>query len=272
MYDIMDLCVECKACKAECPSSVDMAKIKFEFLAHYYRHNPVPRRVKLFADIAFWSHLGSGLLAPVSNFMLKNGAVRWVMDKWLGISRERALPELAAVPFTLWFKHRQKQRANGESPIANLPKKVVLFNDTFNTYNYPHVAIAATEVLEAAGFEVILPGHTCCGRPMISKGLVEQARRAAADTVARLLPPAQQGLPIVGLEPSCLLSIKDEYFDLLKGDQRVKTVEDQCYTIEEFIGSIVTNDDSGTFFSNLSANGRIKINPPDLTSFHGLYP
>jgi Fe-S oxidoreductase len=277
MYNIMDLCVECKACKAECPSSVDMAKIKFEFLAHYYKHNPVPLRVKLFADIAFWSHLGSGMLAPLSNFMLKNRAVRWAIDKWLGISRQRPLPEMAAMPFTLWFKHRQKQRANGQitkgksqranhkgqidrqgapdlqSPVSNPQKKVVLFNDTFNTYNYPHVAIAATEVLEAAGFEVILPGHKCCGRPMISKGLVEQARRAAADTVVRLLPLAQQGLPIVGLEPGCLLSIRDEYFDLLPGDPRVKTVADQCYTFEEFIANLAQ---AGEFDLPLNGSAR----------------
>jgi Fe-S oxidoreductase len=109
---------------------------------------------------------------------------------------------------------------------------------TFNTYNYPQVAIAATEVLEAAGFEVVLPGHKCCGRPMISKGLVEKARRAARDTVDRLAPFAEQGIPIVGLEPSCLLTMRDEYYDLLPDDPRVKVVAEHCYTFEEFIAKL----------------------------------
>ncbi len=231
MYEVMDLCIECKACKAECPSSVDMAKIKFEFLSHYYDKHPVPLRVKLFADIAFWSHLGSGVFAPLSNWSLRNGLVRWGLEKFLGISRQRQLPEFASLPFTRWFKQRER--------IANKQaKRVVLFNDTFNTYNYPHVSIAATEVLEAAGFEVVLPGHKCCGRPMISKGLVSKARRAAQDTVTRLLPFAEQGLPIVGLEPSCILSLRDEYFALLPGDWRVKKVAEHCYTFEEFIAKL----------------------------------
>jgi Fe-S oxidoreductase len=234
MFEVMDLCIECKACKAECPSSVDMAKIKFEFLSHFYEVFKVPLRVKLFADIAFWSHLGSGMFAPLSNWSLKNGLVRWGLEKFLGISRHRQLPEFAAIPFTLWFKHRAA--TNGQPPATG--KKVVLFNDTFNTYNYPHTAIAATELFEAAGFEVILPGHRCCGRPMISKGLVKAARRAAQDTIDRLTPLAQQGLPIVGLEPSCILSIRDEYFSLLPGDERVKLVADHCYTFEEFMARL----------------------------------
>jgi FAD/FMN-containing dehydrogenase/Fe-S oxidoreductase len=236
MFEVMDLCIECKACQAECPSSVDMAKIKFEFLAQYYEKNPVPFRVKLFADIAFWSHLGSGSLAPLSNWLMKNGLIRRWLEKNLGISRKRQLPLLASMPFTLWFK--QRQMANGHVGQSTDKPKVVLFNDTFNTYNYPHISIAATEVLEAAGFEVLLPGHKCCGRPMISKGLVNKARRAARDTIERLLPFAEKGIPIVGLEPSCILSVRDEYFSLLPGDWRVKKVAEHCYTFEEFIAKL----------------------------------
>jgi len=137
------------------------------------------------------------------------------------------------MPFTRWFKLHHKAQ------ITKNPKKVVLFNDTFNTYNYPQVAIAATELLEAAGFEVILPGHNCCGRPMISKGLVQQARRAAQDTVNRLAPLAEQGLPIVGLEPSCILSIRDEYFYLLpQARSQVKLIAEHCYTFEEFVAKL----------------------------------
>jgi FAD/FMN-containing dehydrogenase/Fe-S oxidoreductase len=250
MYGVMDLCIECKACQTECPSSVDMTKIKFEFLSHYYEKHPVPLRAKIFADIAFWSHLSSGLPAPLANRLMKNGLVRWGLEKFLGISRQRSLPEFASQPFTYWFKQRtvasrqksvvssQRTTGNGSQAAVGGRQAVVLFNDTFNTYNYPQVAIAATEVLEVAGFEVILPGHKCCGRPMMSKGLVTKARRAARDTIARLAPLAEQGLPIIGLEPSCLLSMRDEYFSLLPGDPRVKLVADHCFTFEEFIAQL----------------------------------
>ena len=114
---------------------------------------------------------------------------------------------------------------------------MVLFNDTFNTYNDPEVAIAATEVLEAAGYRVVLPGHWCCGRPMVSKGLVEQARAAARDTVDKLHPLVAQGMPVVGLEPSCILTLKDEYLSLLPDDPRARAVAGAVVTFEEFVAA-----------------------------------
>jgi ferredoxin len=113
MYQVMDLCISCKACKSECPSSVDMAKIKFEFLAHYYDRHPIPLRAKLFADIAFWSHLSSGLTASMANWVVNNKIVRWGLENYVGISRQRHLPQFAPVPFTRWFKHRPKA-GNGQ--------------------------------------------------------------------------------------------------------------------------------------------------------------
>jgi Fe-S oxidoreductase len=237
MYEVMDLCIECKACKAECPSSVDMAKIKFEFLSQYYEKHSVSLRTRVFADIATWSRISSGVLAPLVNWTLRAELVRWGLERFLGITRQRTLPEFARHPFSHWFQHRQ----NGGSPPSNRPGsrgQVVLFNDTFNNYNYPQVAIAATEVLESAGFEVLLSGHKCCGRPMISKGLVDKARNAAQHTVDCLAPFAEQGIPIVGLEPSCLLSVRDEYLYLLPDDPRVKTIAEHCYTFEEFIAKL----------------------------------
>lgn len=229
MYEAMDLCIECKACKTECPSSVDMTKIKFEFLAQYYKKNGVPLRSRLMANIALFSRWNSGLVAPLVNTMMANGAVRWLMEKTLGVGRKRKLPQFARVPFTTWFRKR------GPSPASS--KKVVLFNDTFNTFNYPHVSIAATEVLEAAGFEVILPGHWCCGRPMISKGLVKQARAAAQDCIEKLSPFAEQGIPIVGLEPSCLLTLRDELLTLLPDDPRGAVIAKHSFLFEEFIAN-----------------------------------
>ena len=241
MYEVMDLCIECKACKAECPSSVDMAKIKFEFLAQYHAANGTPRRARLFADVARLSRLASGVFAPLANGSQRNGLIRAQMEKRLGVSRHRTLPTFAREPFTKWFRKRRDAR-----PAA---RKVALFHDTFNTYNDPAIAIAATEVLEAAGFEVVLPGHRCCGRPMISKGLVDEARAAARHTVERLAPFARQGIPIVGLEPSCLLSLRDEYLYLLPDDPRAQRVAEHVYMFEEFIDQRAEAGDLGLRFT-----------------------
>ena len=230
MYEVMDLCVECKACKSECPSSVDMAKIKFEFLAQYHAKHGTPLRTRLFGDIARFSRLASGALAPPINGVLGSMLVRFALDRGLGISRQRKLPAFTRKPFTRWFKQRPQRTQERE--------RVVLFNDTFNTFNEPHVAIAAVEVLEAAGFEVILPGHRCCGRPLISKGMVKKARAAARDTVERLAPYAKAGLPIIGLEPSCLLSMRDEYLYLLPDSREAREVAHHAVLFDEFVARL----------------------------------
>ena len=245
MYEVMDLCIECKACKAECPSSVDMAKIKFEWLSHYHDAHGVPLRARLFGDIARLSRLSSGPLAPLANRLLHNPVVRGALEKTVGISRQRPLPPFAQEPFTTWYRRHQAARSSHHSL-----KRVVLFNDTFNTYNDPHVAIAATEFLDAAGYDVLLPGHTCCGRPAISKGLVGQARALAQDTVAKLAPFAEQGIPIVGLEPSCLLSLRDEYLSLLPDDSRARLVADHAHTFEEFVADLASRGELEVTFTD----------------------
>ena len=227
MYQVMDLCIECKACKAECPSSVDMAKIKFEFLAQYNKANGIPLRARMFGDIPRMSRMAAGRIAPVVNRLMASAPMRALLESRFGISRRRTMPAFAREPFTDWFRRRKR------TPVHD--RRVVLFNDTFNTYNHPHVARAAVEVLEAAGYEVVLPGHGCCGRPAISKGLVEEARAFARETVERLAPYAEQGLPIVGLEPSCLLTLRDEFLYLLPDDSRVKTIAEKAVMFEEFI-------------------------------------
>ncbi len=241
MYQVMDLCVECKGCKSECASSVDMAKIKTEFLAHYYDKHGIPLRTRLFGKIAVLNRLCSGKLAPLANRILQNYAVRMAMKMTLGIESRRDMPPFAPESFITWFYNRPM-------PIVQNPKNmVVLFTDTFNTYNYPHVAIAATEVLESLGFKVILSEHGCCGRPSISKGLIEQARNYARKTVAKLAPYAKHGIPIIGLEPSCILSVRDEYLYFLADNDEVKMVADMCFTFEEFVADLDL-----TGFKNLS--------------------
>ncbi len=244
MYEVMDLCIECKACKSECPSSVDMAKIKFEFLAQYHKRHGIPLRTRLFGDIAKISQLSSGPMAPAVNGIMRSLPVRFLLDRAAGISMQRRMPVFARTPFTAWFRKRPQ---NGQKR-----ERVVLFHDTFNTFNDPHVSIAAVEVLEAAGFEVILPGHGCCGRPAISKGLVKKARAAARDTVRKLLPYAKEGLPVIGLEPSCLLSMRDEYLYLLPEREEAHIVAEKAVLFDEFIVRLAEEGQLSVTFTDAS--------------------
>ncbi len=227
MYEVMDLCLECKGCKAECPSSVDMAKLKYEFLAQYYARHGTPLRARVFGNVERLNRLGCAF-APVSNWVMGSAPARWALDRFLGIHRNRRLPPFAAQTFDRWFASR-----GGRRPAASRGP-VVLFNDTYMTYNYPEIGKAAVKVLESAGFEVILPDKKCCGRPLISKGLIRQAKANAAYNVDRLFRYASQGIPIVGCEPSCILTFRDEYPDLLD-DPRAGQLAKHVLLMEEFL-------------------------------------
>ncbi len=229
MHGAMDLCVECKACKAECPSSVDMAKLKFEFLAGHQARHGVSARTRLFAGAERFGRLGSGAMAPLLNGLLESGPVRSLLAR-LGVDRRRSLPPLARQSFQEWFRRRARH-THHESGSA----RVALFHDTFTSYHHPRVARATVELLEAAGCAVELAGHRCCGRPLISKGLVEPATAMARQTVARLAPLAAAGVPIVGLEPSCVLTLRDEYLYLLPNEPEARQVAEHSLTLEEYL-------------------------------------
>ena len=233
MYSALDLCVECKSCKSECPSSVDMAKIKTEFMAHYYENHPIPLRSRLFADFGALSRLASGPQAPFINWFMRQKWVRQMMEKTVGIDRRREMPPFARQSFVAWFRAR-----NDAPPGTERRMPVVLLHDTVNTYNHPEVSIAATRVLEAAGYRVLLPGHKDVGRPAISKGMLNLAKALAEDTLSRLEPFARDGIPIVGLEPSDVSALKDDYFSLLPDNPVVKLVADVTVTFEEFMASL----------------------------------
>ncbi|MEM7330693.1 MAG: FAD-linked oxidase C-terminal domain-containing protein, partial [Chloroflexota bacterium] len=228
VYDAMDLCISCKACKAECPSSVDMAKIKAEWLHHYYQANGTPLRARIFANIAPLSRLASGPLAPLLNFGSSLGLVQKLMAKTVGIGGKRPLPKFAAQSFQSWF-NSHRSSSNGRNG------RVVLFADTFNSYNYPDVAMAANEVLEAAGYEVILPRVTDTGRPALSKGLLKKAQSIADKVLTDLEPFAEAGLPIIFLEPSELSAIVDDYAVLLPQDGRLAQIKSHCFSFEQFM-------------------------------------
>ena len=229
LHEVMELCLECKACKAECPSNVDMAKLKYEFLDKYHGANGHSLRDLLFGHVGALSRWGS-FFAPLSNWGLGVGPLREFLTEQAGIDPRRELPRFAGQTFRQWF------RARGGSPSAvNGP--VVLFPDTFTDYNHPSLGAAATRVLEGLGFQVVVPEARCCGRPMLSKGMMDRARRNAIYNVERLYPYVEGGAKVVGLEPSCILGFRDDFVDLLDGEarERAKAVGESVMLAEEFV-------------------------------------
>ena len=226
LFEAMDLCIECKACKSECPSGVDVGKMKFEFLSQYYRNHRIPIRTQLFARADLVSRFGSAL-APVSNWVL-NSPLKPVLNHILGVATERSFPTFARQNFWDWWKRRHTPK-----PTPN-QARVVLFVDTFNGYNEPWVAQSAVRVLERLGYAVTIADRTCCGRPMISKGLSDLARAHALDNINRLRRFLADEVPIVGLEPSCILSFRDDYFSLVD-DPDLPALSKLCLTLEEFL-------------------------------------
>ena len=230
LHEALDLCVECKACKAECPTGVDMAKIKYEVLAQRNKEHGTPLRAKLFANIATLAKLTSPF-ASVANALSKPAPVRALMQRFGGIAAARPLPAFASQTFPRWFK----QHTFGPPKVTAPRGDVVLFHDTFTDYFNPEVGQAATRVLEGLGYRVVLAERTgCCGRPAISKGLLPEAKKWAQKNVEALLPYARRGVPIVGTEPSCLLTFRDEYPDLLRNEDS-KTVAAQSFLLDELI-------------------------------------
>ncbi|MBI2486034.1 MAG: FAD-binding protein [Deltaproteobacteria bacterium] len=229
MYKVYDLCLACKGCKRECPSSVDVAKMKIEFLAHYHAAHGITMRDRMFGFIHEISRISS-TVAPFANFLLDNTVSRWFLGK-MRIHPNRSLPSFAHKTFTDWFYNRQPTNRKTLSD-----KKVVYFHDTWTTFYYPEVGQAAVKLLETAGFEVILVSNrVCCGRPMLSKGIADSARSRAIRNVTLLAQYARRGIPVIGTEPSCILAFRDEYQDLLPGNADAKIVAENSFLLEEFL-------------------------------------
>ena len=225
LHEALDLCVECKACKAECPSGVDLAKLKYEVLWHRQREHGAPLRDRAFANIAKLARAGS--MAPwLANAASRLPGVRPLLHR-AGVHRERPLPRFAARTFEGWFGRRR-------APAATRGR-VVLFVDTFTNHFHPEVGMAATRIVEALGYRVVLVERTgCCGRPSISKGLLDEARELARVNVAALAGYAEDGVAIVGLEPSCLLTLRDEY-PLLLRDEESRSVAGRALLFDEWL-------------------------------------
>jgi FAD/FMN-containing dehydrogenase/Fe-S oxidoreductase len=221
LHEILDLCLECKACKSECPLSVDMATMKSEFLSHYQAQHGTPLRSRLFGAIRRLNRAGAAT-APLSNLPVPRG----LLERVAGIDRRRPLPRFTRNTLLRWDKGRQRRPgARGE---------VVFLADSFTTFTEPAIGRAAIELLEAAGWSVRLESAGCCGRSSISKGLLDQAQAMAAAMVDRLAPEAERGVPIVGCEPSCLLTLREEH-PALVDDPRATTVAGQTRLVEELL-------------------------------------
>ncbi len=236
-----DLCLSCKACKSECPTSVDIATYKAEFLSHYYEHRRRPLHAYAFGMIDRWARAAS--VAPrVVNFVNHAPGLSSIVRKTLRVAPQRALPSFAPVSFRKWARKRgvptvgqsdrPRQAASGAAP----ERQIILWTDTFNNYFHPHTCKAAMEVLEAAGFTVSIPrGHLCCGRPLYDFGMLDRAKRYLQRILTELGPDIDGGRPIVVLEPSCASVFRDELRNLLPADPRAARLGRQTFLLGEFL-------------------------------------
>ena len=254
LHEILDLCLECKACKSECPLSVDMASLKSEALAHYHDIHGVPWRSRAFGRIRDLNRIGAAT-APLSNLAVRSRPVRALLERRLGITSRRPLPQFERETLMRWDRGRPP--AGTPSPRGS----VVFLADSFTSYTEPHVPRAAIELLEIAGWRVTIEGRGCCGRSSLSKGLLDDAKAMATDTVARLAPHAHAGSRIVGCEPSCLLTLRDEYLQLLPSDPRARLVADQTTAPAELLLEAVRDGELRFAPASPVSNRRIVVHP-----------
>jgi Fe-S oxidoreductase len=250
----LDLCLACKGCKTECPVGVDVATYKAEFLSHYYEGRMRPLSAYAFGNIDLWARLASH--APgLANLTTQLPFLRDISKLIAGIPQQRAIPTFAPETFKAWF-HRTRARgfvsgyrfsdterpSKSTAPSGAEPLKVLLWPDTFNNYFHPGTAKAAVEVLEAAGFQVIVPGaDLCCGRPLYDHGMLDRAQTLLLQILDELSPEIEAGIPIVGLEPSCVAVFRDELLNLFPHDERAQALSRQTFLLSEFLETSATN-------------------------------
>jgi FAD/FMN-containing dehydrogenase/Fe-S oxidoreductase len=254
LHGILDLCLGCKACQSECPLGVDMAALKTEALAAYHDQHGVPLRARMLGSIRRLNRLGSAAF-PLSNLAGQWPPARWAAQRWLGISAARPLPRFQRHDLRSW----NRRRPGPAGPAAQ--GELVFLADSFTTFTEPSAGRAAIELLELAGWQVRFEDAGCCGRASLSQGLIGPARQMAAGLAGRLGRAAGRGAPIVGVEPSCLLTLRDEYAALLPGDPAARAVAAATRLPEELLLAAV-------------AEGRLILPPDSAVSgrrvlFHG---
>ncbi|MCF8304686.1 MAG: FAD-binding protein, partial [Bacteroidales bacterium] len=231
IYDVLDLCLSCKGCKSECPSNVDMAKYKAEFLQHYYDAHGIPLRARAIAYISSINRLG--IIVPgITNFFMSNLLTSALMKKILGFAPKRSMPLLYKYTLRTWAKHHLP-KLNPKNPI----KKVYLFADEFTQYNDTGIGIKAIKLLTSLGYEVELPRHDVSGRTFISKGLVRKAKKLANKNLSMLKDVITEGTPLLGIEPSGILTFRDEYPDLADPEHKEasKKLSKSALMVDEFL-------------------------------------
>ncbi len=232
IYRTLDLCLMCKSCKSECPSSVDMTKLKAEFLQHYYDAHGVPLRSRIIANIAKVNRLGS-FMPSVYNFIQQNKFLSRLTARMLGFAPQRKFPLLSKITLDKWFVKNSKQFNNRTFPNG----KVYLFNDEFTRFNDTEVGIKAILLLTKLGYQVVLPHHLESARTYLSKGLVKKAKVIANTNIRLLKDKISAETPLVGIEPSAILTFRDEYPDLADENQRkaASRLAENSFMIDEFL-------------------------------------
>ncbi len=232
IYDVMDLCLSCKGCKSECPSNVDVGKLKAEFLQHYYDANGVPFRSKLIAWYNTTS--GWGTMWPAAyNFVMTNKTVSTVVKKLSGFAVARSMPKLYKTTLRSWHKKNNIRKINTQLTKGT----VYLFCDEFTNFNDTEIGIKAIQLLTKLGYEVLMPAHKESGRAWLSKGLIREAQKIANHNIEILYPLINENAPLIGIEPSAILTFRDEYIDLATDENlaAAKLLAKNTLTIDEFI-------------------------------------
>ncbi len=243
--EALDLCLACKGCKGDCPVNVDMATYKSEFLSHYYEKKMRPRTAYVFGWIYWWSRIASKMPGFV-NFLMHAPIVSSLTKAIAGIAPQRKMPRYAERTFKSWFFERQKVKGERSNKERTMNKEgigrskelqtVILWADTFNNNFLPQTLVAGVEVLEAAGFNVVVPKKSlCCGRPLYDFGMLNTAKRMLIEIMDTLRDEIKNGVPIVGLEPSCVAVFRDELHNLFPHDEQATRLSKQVFTLGEFL-------------------------------------
>ncbi len=236
IYDVMDLCLSCKGCKSECPSNVDVAKLKAEFMQHYYDANGVSFRSKLIANFSNSAKLGA-IFPGAYNFMMTTSGISTLIKKLSGFATQRSMPTMYKQTLMSWYKNKKQATS-----FQGTSKKVYLFCDEFTNYNDTEIGIKAILLLEKLGSEVIIPTHEESGRAWLSKGLIREAKKIANKNISLLHSLITSETPLIGIEPSAILTFRDEYIDLADDEffDAAKALSKNVFLIDEFIANEIT--------------------------------
>jgi FAD/FMN-containing dehydrogenase/Fe-S oxidoreductase len=231
--EALDLCLSCKGCKGDCPISVDVATYKAEFLSHYYNNRLRPPVAYAMGYIYRWGHLAAW--APwLSNLFLRNK----ITPRIFGLTPERPMPAFAGETFQKWWEKRGNSKTASQEQHSKNHHRVILWPDTFNNHFHPETSKAAAEALESLSYDVEVPTeHLCCGRPLFDFGLINEARKQLRHVLDVLKPSLRSGVPVIGLEPSCISVFHDELLNLFPEDDDAHLLAAQSYTLPEFIAS-----------------------------------